>query len=105
MVEITYKGYKVQSLGDFIILREISSDTYTNSTADLWSIIDHINPDARTLSFVRDIRIFVHVIRRNQWYELLSPGNGFASKVSYSVYGPARFLSEIIENTNLEIIK
>ena len=105
MVEITYKGYKVQSLGDFIILREISSDTDTNDSGDLWSIIDDLNSDARTLSFDGGIRIFVHVIRRNRWYELLSPGNGFASKVSYSVYGPVRFLSEIIENTNLEIIK
>jgi hypothetical protein len=105
MVEITYKGYKVQSLGDFILLREITSDTGTNDAGDLWEIIDHINPDARTLSFDGGIRIFVHVIRRNRWYELLSPGNGFASKVSYSVYGPFRFLSDIIENTNLEIIK
>ena len=105
MVEIIYKGYKVQSLGDFILLREISSDKYTNSTADLWEIIDHINTDARTLSFVGGIRIFVHVIRRNRWYELLSPGNGFSSKGSYSVYGPAEFLSRIAEDSNLKIIK
>jgi len=68
--EGTYKGYKYQLIEGFFILREITTDTNTSKSSELWKLIFEINPEILQLREEGKIRILVHIIRVERWYEL-----------------------------------
>jgi hypothetical protein len=68
--EGTYKGYKYQLIEGFFILREITTDTNTSKSSELWKLIFEINPEILQLREEGKIRIVVHIIREERWYEL-----------------------------------
>jgi hypothetical protein len=68
--EGTYKGYKYQFIDGFFILREVTDKTHTEKANILWKLIYEINPEILELKKEEKIRIVVHIIRVERWYEL-----------------------------------
>jgi hypothetical protein len=68
--EGTYKGYKYQLIDGFFILREVTDKTHTEEANILWKLIYEINPEILELKKEEKIRIVVHIIRVERWYEL-----------------------------------
>jgi hypothetical protein len=71
-MEGTHKGYKYQLIDGFFILREINKDTKTAKCYDLWAILKEMSPTVLRLREEEKIRIIVHSLITNKWYEFLS---------------------------------
>ena len=70
--EGTYKGYKYQLIDGFFIIREINETTKTGKSNDFWALLKEICPTVLRLREEEKIRILVHSIIHEAWYEITS---------------------------------
>jgi hypothetical protein len=70
--EGTYKGYKYQLIDGFFIIREINETTKTSKCNDLWALLKEICPTVLRLREEEKIRILVHSIIHEAWYEIVN---------------------------------
>ncbi len=75
---VTNGGYKYQLTDKFLFIREINPKVNTNGAVDVWSkISDSLGQEISDLRKNSKIRIFVHILRVQNWYELEAPGFGW----------------------------